>query len=560
MRSLRISDLASSSTLSLPLDAVTSTFALLAVRGAGKSNAARVMAEEMFKAGLPFVVVDPVGSWRGLRSGRAGDKKGGLPIPIFGGKFGDVQLERGSGAVIADLIVDKRLSCVVDLSNFASEADKKAFLLAFAQRLYQRNEDPLHLFLEEADDYIPQKPMKDELMLLRAWENIVRRGRARGLGCTLITQRSAAINKMVLTQVETLFVLRTTGPQDIKAIDAWVKYHQVDTELLRSLAGLDDGEAWVWSPHYLKKTIRFRFRMSETFDSGATPKNLRGNDAKPASTLVDVDLESIRDQIASTIEKAKADDPRELRKRIAELERKNAQREPRIKTVEAISPASLSRLEKAVDKLMTVGIKAVECARDVLAALPADSAQPKAPIVRLGNVVDTRTTRTPKATAKASPSSDDTLGNTGLRRMLIALAQRPQGLTPSQLGIRSGISTRGRTFPTYLSKGRTSGWIAGNDHLTITSDGLKALGTYDPLPTGRKLLAYWLEQFGGSGAGKILRVVADAYPNALDYETVGSRTEIDPAGRTFPTYVSKLRTLELIEGKAELRANKELFS
>ena len=58
--------------LELPLEAVTETFALLAVRGAGKTNAARVMAEEMFAAKLPFVAVDPVGSWYGLRAGRDG--------------------------------------------------------------------------------------------------------------------------------------------------------------------------------------------------------------------------------------------------------------------------------------------------------------------------------------------------------------------------------------------------------------------------------------------------------------------------------------------------------
>ena len=39
--------------LQLPADAVTQTFALLAVRRAGKSNAAAVMAEEMHDAGLP---------------------------------------------------------------------------------------------------------------------------------------------------------------------------------------------------------------------------------------------------------------------------------------------------------------------------------------------------------------------------------------------------------------------------------------------------------------------------------------------------------------------------
>jgi hypothetical protein len=86
-----------SKTVHLPLEAVTSTFGLLAVRGAGKTNAMRSMAEEMHANSLPFVVIDPVGSWYGLRSGRDGSAAGGLPIFIFGGEHGDVPLTRGSG-------------------------------------------------------------------------------------------------------------------------------------------------------------------------------------------------------------------------------------------------------------------------------------------------------------------------------------------------------------------------------------------------------------------------------------------------------------------------------
>lgn len=303
--------------LSLPLTAVTETFGILAARGAGKSNLAAVLAEQMFDAGLPFVVVDPVGSWFGLRAGADGQKDGGLPIPIFGGHHGDVPLERGGGELLADLVVSKRLSCVLDLSAFESESAKKQFLLAFAQRLYLKNTDPLHLFLEEADDYIPQRPMRDEAQLLRAWENIVRRGRSRGLGMTLITQRSASISKSVLTQVQTLFVLRTTGPQDRAAIEAWVKYHDTDDKVLSSLSGLASGEGWAWSPQFLGRMSKHKFHRRRTFDSGATPKNLRGKDARAAATLADVDLSHLTQQMAATVERAKADDPKELKKQLA---------------------------------------------------------------------------------------------------------------------------------------------------------------------------------------------------------------------------------------------------
>ena len=65
-----------STSLMLPLDAVTQTFGLLGKRGAGKTNTAVVMADEMIRAGLPIVIVDPVGVWWGLRSSADGERKG----------------------------------------------------------------------------------------------------------------------------------------------------------------------------------------------------------------------------------------------------------------------------------------------------------------------------------------------------------------------------------------------------------------------------------------------------------------------------------------------------
>ena len=46
--------------------AVIDTFGILAVPGAGKSNAAPRWPRRMFKAKLPFIVIDPVRTWWGL--------------------------------------------------------------------------------------------------------------------------------------------------------------------------------------------------------------------------------------------------------------------------------------------------------------------------------------------------------------------------------------------------------------------------------------------------------------------------------------------------------------
>lgn len=84
----------------LPIEAVTQTFAILGLRGSGKSNAAKKLAEEMYDAGAQWVAIDPKGDWHGLRSSADG-KRPGLSIPVFGGLHGDMPLAATAGAVMA---------------------------------------------------------------------------------------------------------------------------------------------------------------------------------------------------------------------------------------------------------------------------------------------------------------------------------------------------------------------------------------------------------------------------------------------------------------------------
>src|SRR5205807_7288432 len=88
-----------------------------------------------------------------------------------------------------------------------------------------KNRRPLQLVLDEADAFAPQRPQRGQERMLGAVEDLVRRGRARGIGVTLVTQRSAVLNKDVLTQAEVLIALRTIAPQDRDAIDEWIRVH-----------------------------------------------------------------------------------------------------------------------------------------------------------------------------------------------------------------------------------------------------------------------------------------------------------------------------------------------
>lgn len=303
----------------LPLDAATQTFAFLAKKGVGKTYNSGVIAEELLKAGVPVCVVDPTGVHWGLRLDPSGEP-GGFPIIVFGGEHADLPLHEDQGEAVAHFVVESRRAVILDLSLFR-KGEMHRFMIAFAETLYRINREPLHILLDEADLFAPQRPFGEESRLLGAIDDIVRRGRVRGLGMTMITQRPAVLNKNVLSQIEALFCLRIIAAIDIKAIGTWVEEHGTPEqwkELRDSLPRLPVGEGWLWSPAWLDEFRPIKFRRKETFDSSKTPKV--GETVVLPKQLTPVDLDLLREQFSAAIEEKAANDPKALKKRIAELE------------------------------------------------------------------------------------------------------------------------------------------------------------------------------------------------------------------------------------------------
>jgi len=172
----------------LPLELITSSNGILAKKGAGKTSAAVVLLEEMHQVGVPVIVVDPKGDWYGIRTSASGDRPG-LPIPVLGGRHGDVPLDATAGELVADLLVDQKLSAILDVSEF-TKAELRRFLKAFGDRFYRRaDRTPTHLFLEECHEYLPQQVRGENAALVETWQRIVKQGRFKGLGVTMASQR-----------------------------------------------------------------------------------------------------------------------------------------------------------------------------------------------------------------------------------------------------------------------------------------------------------------------------------------------------------------------------------
>jgi hypothetical protein len=513
------------------------------------TNLARVIAEEMCRAGQQFVAVDPVGSWYGLRSSRDGQSTG-LPIPIFGGDHGDVPIEPDSGNMVASLITDRRLSCVVDVSDF-NEADRIKFLSDFGNRLYRTNRNPLHLFLEECDDYLPQRPFKDQARLLRVFETIVRRGRSRGLGITMITQRSASVNKSVLTQIENLFVLRTTSPQDRKAIAAWVEYHGESDKLLESLQSLDSGEAWLWSPSWMKTTVRFKARLCDTFDSGATPSN--GSTVAPAAgTLADVDIEGLRAALSETIERVQESDPVELRLKIEELRRQLASRP-------LVAPAPPpQKIEVRVPVLEPHELELLLEIKEALAKASLEVSRLGLSIENVFSKLKTQAESDPEVSVESSAGKEIVLGgdiklDKMCRKALAAFYQiGPENfMSMTELSIRTGYKPDGGLKNAlYKLKGR--GLVEfGVDDLSGSYRGT-VLGRTVAEAEGEKmpddLFQFWLEHKSINKMDRTVLELLRATPEGLSSDAIADRSGYMRSGG-IKNSVSKLRGLGLIVGK-----------
>lgn len=530
---LKISD-----DLSLPLEAVTQTFAILAKRGSGKTYTGLVMVEEMLKKNLHVVYIDPIGVAYGLRSSADGESAG-LPIIIAGGDHADIPIEPTNGEVLANLVVDNTISVVIDLSRMR-KGEQVRFMTDFAETLYHRNRSALHLVLDEADAFAPQRPMPGEHRLLGAMEDIVRRGRARGIGVTMITQRPSVLNKNVLTQIEVLVTLRLTAPIDQKAIDEWVKTHAEEgqrEQLMASLPSLPVGTAWFWSPGWLNIFQRIKVRERETLDSSLTPKV--GEKIKQAKVLADVDLQAIREQLAETIEKVESDDPTALKRRIADLERKlhsqapvvQAKVETRVETKEvpALSPQQVKVLRSHIPPVVRILQDLFDVANSTFQPVNTSKTEP----IRHSNA--------PKEPVLVHSNASSL--KKGAVRMLRVLGDGyPLRFTKAQMASLAKMKVTGGTFSVYYGQLKREGYFVEDaGGLVITEKGLRFLGIERPIPsTASELRSMWRRVLR-AGECRIFDRLADAYPRPVDRNNLAYSLGFEPSGGTYGAYIGNLR-------------------
>jgi hypothetical protein len=580
-----------SSSFSFPKELQTQTTAILAKRGVGKTYTGSVIAEEMAENSLRFVVIDPVGVWWGLRSSASG-KRAGIPVVVLGGDHGDAPLEPTAGAVIADLVVEEGATLVLDLS-LMRKGEQDRFVTDFAERLYLKNRAPIHLFVDEADAFAPQSPMPDQRRMLGAMEDLVRRGRARGIGLTLITQRAAVLNKNVLTQIEVLIAMRTVGPHDRKAIESWIEVHgepEQQETLLASLPSLKIGEAWVWSPGWLKCFERIRVRERRTFDSSATPEV--GVQQEPAK-MADIDLGALKERMAATIERAKANDPKALKAEVARLTIELSKRsepvpgETKTVTVEVpvLTAQDRRRLSwikewlqtldgrwREVERFLKASAGTIEQVTKTLGEIDALTRPPPAPTASprtfFLNEQHTQHAKPPPRPARPKGESvdDDDPLRPARRKILNALAfiLSIQISQPSKkmLALFCGKSPKSGGYNNDLGKLRSSDYIDYplDGLVSLTESGLKEADASDA-PRSLAELHAQVERLVKPARWEIVSTLISLYPKSITRDDLAARIGRSSGSGGFNNNLGMLRSSGIIDypGEGNVAASEALF-
>lgn len=554
-RSAGAARIAARSEPAIPVEALANHIAILGKTGSGKSNAAKTVVEGLLDRGERVCVLDPTGTWFGLRLTRKG-KPSPYPIVIFGGVHADIPIGGAHGAAIAETVGTTTTPAVID-TRLLSVADRTRFFTDFAEALLRKNRGALTLVIDEAHLFAPKGKINDPRAgaMLGAANNLVSLGRGIGLRIILISQRPAKLHNDSLGQVETLVAMRMILPHDREAVMDWVR-EQADPgqgrEIVASLPSLPTGDAWIWAPG-LGLLERRHFPLAGTFDSGSVSDGVNSG-----PELAPLDIEAVTERLKTVAADVVANDPKALKAEIVRLKAEVA-RKPQTVAAEP-DPAAIKRAEDAAflrgveegERRGNVAGQAVMLARaqGALGGLKVDAA-PEAvarPVARpVPAPAPPRQTSVPPRPARSEPVASGEVP-AGCSKPLASLAGvYPAGMTEAQWALAAGYKRNGGTWGTYKSRLRGAGLIEQRDgRWFATESGAAAAGDVEqPPPPGSELVRWWASRLPGTT--KIAEALIEAWPRDLGRDELADAVGMSAAGGSFGTYLSRLASPGLIE-------------
>lgn len=192
--------------------------------GSGKSYTVGVICEELLKAKVPFAILDTEGEHKGLKTKfdlvRVGD---------------DAESDlHWSNVNIAELakLAPGIAPLILDVSETIDANDKIQQLLTALYFEISELRTPYLIIVEEADKFFPQNGEK-----LPIFQEIAQRGRKRGMGLLICTQRPALVDKQVLSQCSNQVIGKLNIKNDLMSVNQFFYGGETPKDLTALSAG-----------------------------------------------------------------------------------------------------------------------------------------------------------------------------------------------------------------------------------------------------------------------------------------------------------------------------------
>jgi len=524
--------------------------------GGGKSWLLRLLAEQLSQIGVQVLIIDPEGEFASLRAH--------FPF-LLAGSEGDVPASPVSAAVLARQLQELRASAVIDLFDMKAD-DRRLFVARFLESLVESPRALWHslvVFIDEAHLFAPEddKPTSKD-----AVEAMATRGRKRGFGLVLATQRLAMLDKDVASCLQNVAIGPTFMDIDLKRAATALGIGGSRGELQEFF-----NETKVAEPGDFTALGRAISKTRVTFTSGDVVSPHPDSDseahaAPPPPTPVAI--KNLLVHLSGLQEKAKRetntiDDLRiELDNAYGEIERLRAAPPPPDPGVDMLLKENQAlvtenrqlalRVAKLSEKALRYDQLAAVFEKQRLPGLPVAEPKraefPTTEVIAPKVIVEPPMPRAPSLPDNAIAAAT-ALRNTagGVQRIINVLGSfHPLSLTERQVGALADLKITGGTYSTYRGKLiREKVVLSEKPYLRLTGKGQEMVTIKWRFLEPREVLAAWSVVFGGKCRELLMLYAAagTAIPKAKALATVG----LEPDGGTASTYFGKLVMNGLVE-------------
>jgi hypothetical protein len=543
--------------LDLPM-LVDSRLLIQANSGGGKSWLLRLIAE---RTGIQTIVLDNEGEFASLRE---------AVDVLLVGAGGELPANPRHAALLARRLLEYKVSAVVDLYELKL-SDRRRFVKLFLESLIHLPRElwrPTLVILDEAHLYCPERG-SGEAESTEAVISLMSQGRKRGYAGIIATQRLSKLHKDAAAETNNVIIGRTWLDADQARAGDALGLSKADRLKLRDLR---QGEFYAFGPALNHAGVA-RFHSDPVRTTHPRPGERHLLTAPAPSRAIRGILGKFVDLPREAEEEIRGLD--QARRRILDLERqikntKNVAPTVDRSAIEVAVNAAVKRERLAWKRQMELvnarfrqaltGISSTAESLGKIKALLEDVKLADPIVVAASDAISNSHSNGAAAPVSSRRhvivnSQRSSKLTSGERKIVTALAQYGKGRSKVQVAVLTGYAVSGGGFNNYLGALRSRELITSDgDNLRITANGVRELGSWEPLPAGPGLIDYWRSRLG-KAERLILETLTEIYPATLTKEELAARAGYEPNGGGFNNALGRLRTLELVNGRGELRAS-----